>query len=180
VQGDSHEDHHDNNDNDNNSNNNNNYIYPGRGNKTPPRLTPLQPPRAAPGTRTMGHSPPPFRQSATFPAGDLPILSEKAGAPKADGAGLHKRYSDETKESKIPSMLRKKSGFSGFMNSLVGSPKKPLISAPVDPVHVTHVGYDSSTGQFTVRGFTFSFFVLWANMLTRSTGAAKGVAATYQ
>jgi p21-activated kinase 1 len=47
-------------------------------------------------------------------------------------------------------MLRKKSGFSGFMTSLVGSPKKPLISAPENPVHVTHVGYDSSTGQFTV------------------------------
>ncbi|KAK4043131.1 hypothetical protein C8A01DRAFT_13295 [Parachaetomium inaequale] len=138
VQSDSHE-HHD----------NNNTYHPGHGTQTPPRLTPLQPPRAAPGTRTMGHSPPAFRQSATFPAGDLPILSEKAGAPKADGAGLHKRYSDETKESKIPSMLRKKSGFSGFMNSLVGSPKKPLISAPENPVHVTHVGYDSSTGQFT-------------------------------
>ncbi|CAH0018507.1 unnamed protein product [Clonostachys rhizophaga] len=47
------------------------------------------------------------------------------------------------------SMIRKKSGFSGFMNSLVGSPKKPVISAPENPVHVTHVGYDSSTGQFT-------------------------------
>jgi p21-activated kinase 1 len=47
-------------------------------------------------------------------------------------------------------MMRKKSGFSGFMNSLVGSPKKPVISAPENPVHVTHVGYDSSTGQFTV------------------------------
>ncbi|KAK4105233.1 Pkinase-domain-containing protein [Parathielavia hyrcaniae] len=97
----------------------------------------------------MGHSPPPLRQSATFPAGDLPILSEKTGASKADGVLSRQRYSDETKESKIPSMLRKKSGFSGFMNSLVGSPKKPLISAPENPVHVTHVGYDSSTGQFT-------------------------------
>lgn len=98
----------------------------------------------------MGHSPPPLRQSATFPAGELPILSEKSGASKADSASSFKRYSDESKESKIPSMLRKKSGFSGFMNSLVGSPKKPLISAPENPVHLTHVGYDSSTGQFTV------------------------------
>ncbi|KAK4154781.1 hypothetical protein C8A00DRAFT_32452 [Chaetomidium leptoderma] len=119
-------------------------------NQPPPRFALGPPPRANPGTRTMGHSPPPFRQSATFPAGDLPILSEKAGASiRTDGASSHKRYSDESKESKIPSMLRKKSGFSGFMNSLVGSPKKPLISAPENPVHVTHVGYDSSTGQFT-------------------------------
>ncbi len=50
----------------------------------------------------------------------------------------------------MSAVLRKKSGFSGFMNSLVGSPKKPLISAPENPVHVTHVGYDSTTGQFTV------------------------------
>ncbi|CAK7267606.1 signal transducing kinase of the PAK [Sporothrix epigloea] len=60
-----------------------------------------------------------------------------------------KRYSDDNKEFRAPGMLRKKSGFSGFMTSLVGSPKKPLISAPENPVHVTHVGYDSNTGQFT-------------------------------
>jgi p21-activated kinase 1 len=130
------DDHHQDNDND--------------GNQTPPRFALAQPPRANPGTRTMGHSPPPLRQSVTFPTGDLPVLSEKAGASRPDGALSHKRYSDESKESKIPSMLRKKSGFSGFMTSLVGSPKKPLISAPENPVHVTHVGYDSSTGQFTV------------------------------
>ncbi|KAL1838703.1 hypothetical protein VTJ49DRAFT_2293 [Mycothermus thermophilus] len=103
------------------------------------------PPGAA---RNMVHPPPALRQSATFPTSDVPIMSEKANS-KADAAASHKRYSDESKESKIPSMLRKKSGFSGFMNSLVGSPKKPLISAPENPVHVTHVGYDSSTGQFT-------------------------------
>jgi p21-activated kinase 1 len=50
----------------------------------------------------------------------------------------------------MPGLLRKKTGISGFMSSLVGSPKKPLISAPENPVHVTHVGYDSQTGQFTV------------------------------
>lgn len=62
-----------------------------------------------------------------------------------------KRYSDEGKDSKAGAP-RKKSGLSGFMNSLslVGSQKKPVISAPENPVHVTHVGYDASTGQFTV------------------------------
>lgn len=118
--------------------------------QTPPRSAQPQssPHHATPRTRTMGHSPPPLRQSASFPATDLPILSEKT---KTDAAAAPaKRYSDESKESKIPSVLRKKSGFSGFMNSLVGSPRKPLISAPENPVHVTHVGYDSSTGQFTV------------------------------
>jgi len=79
-------------------------------------------------------------------------LNEKSlGGPRAptDGPSVNpKRYSDDGKDLK-PAVLRKKSGFSGFMNSLVGSPKKPVISAPENPVHVTHVGYDSSTGQFT-------------------------------
>ncbi|KAL1898610.1 signal transducing kinase of the PAK [Sporothrix stenoceras] len=44
-----------------------------------------------------------------------------------------KRYSDESREFRGAGMLRKKSGFSGFMTSLVGSPKKPLISAPENP-----------------------------------------------
>lgn len=145
----------------------------------PPRSAPAQSPRPNPDTRAMGHSPPPLRQSATFPGTDLPVLNEKAAAPKMDAAPLPKRYSDETKESKLPSMLRKKSGFSGFMTSLVGSPKKPLISAPENPVHVTHVGYDSSTGQFTVGGPVASAPGRPA-ALTRWTGAAQGVAAADQ
>jgi len=61
-----------------------------------------------------------------------------------------KRYSDETKEIK-GSMIRKKSGFSGFLSNIgVGSPRGLKISAPENPVHVTHVGYDNQTGQFTV------------------------------
>jgi p21-activated kinase 1 len=86
-------------------------------------------------------------------------LNEKGLGPRvtADGpSGNPKRYSDDGRDFK-PSVLRKKSGFSGFMNSLVGSPKKPVISAPENPVHVTHVGYDSSTGQFTV---SLSVFLL--------------------
>lgn len=129
-----------------NNNNHDNQNQP-----PPPPSAPFRPHHADPGTRTMGNSPPPFRQSATFPAGDVPVLSEKGSVSRGDSGSSFKRYSDESKESKLPIMLRKKSGFSGFMNSLVGAPKKPLISAPENPVHVTHVGYDSSTGQFTVR-----------------------------
>lgn len=61
-----------------------------------------------------------------------------------------KRYSDESKDPK-QGMMRKKSGFSGFINSMgIGSPRGVKISAPENPVHVTHVGYDNKTGQFTV------------------------------
>lgn len=97
---------------------------------------------------------PPLSSSASFPA-DAPAamsLSEKAQQGAPNQLANSKRYSDETKEPKGgPGVLRKKSGFSGLMSTLVGSPKKPVISAPENPVHVTHVGYDSSTGQFTVR-----------------------------
>ncbi|KAH7151877.1 kinase-like domain-containing protein [Dactylonectria estremocensis] len=92
---------------------------------------------------------PTLRPSNSFTGMDS-SLSEKGLGPRAptDGSMGTKRYSDDGKEPK-PAVLRKKSGFSGFMNSLVGSPKKPVISAPENPVHVTHVGYDSATGQFT-------------------------------
>ncbi|KAG6001746.1 hypothetical protein E4U43_001244 [Claviceps pusilla] len=92
---------------------------------------------------------PVLRSSRSF--GNMePVMSEKIHGDMRSETIVTgpKRYSDEGKEYKPP-MLRKKSGFSGFVTSLVGSQKKPIISAPENPVHVTHVGYDSSTGQFT-------------------------------
>ncbi|KAG2417588.1 serine/threonine-protein kinase pak1/shk1 [Aspergillus terreus] len=59
-----------------------------------------------------------------------------------------KRYSDEGHASK-PTGRSKKSSFSSFVNSMLGSPRGIKISAPENPVHVTHVGYDNQTGQFT-------------------------------
>ncbi|KAK5103153.1 signal transducing kinase of the PAK [Lithohypha guttulata] len=44
---------------------------------------------------------------------------------------------------------RKKSGFSSFMNSMLGSPRQIKISAPQDPTHITHVCFNEETGQFT-------------------------------
>lgn len=103
-----------------------------------------------PDARVAGSS---FRQSASFSAAPNTMAAEKSQGAKVSENQLNgpKRFSDEAKEPKMATVLRKKSGFSGFMTSLVGSPKKPTISAPENPVHVTHVGYDSSTGQFTVR-----------------------------
>ncbi len=126
-------------------------IQPAAAVHFPSLALPLQSPPAA-----MG---PPLQQSASYPQAD-PVVSEKSQGPKTTDNQLPpaaKRYSDEPKDAKPPGVLRKKSGFSGFMTSLVGSPKKPLISAPENPVHVTHVGYDSTTGQFTV-GFPLPCF----------------------
>jgi p21-activated kinase 1 len=71
--------------------------------------------------------------------------------PGSAGTGSGPGSSSSASSYVKPPVVRKKSGFSGFVNSLVGSQKKPMISAPENPIHVTHVGYDSSTGQFTVR-----------------------------
>ncbi|KAI8312697.1 Serine/threonine-protein kinase [Colletotrichum sp. SAR11_59] len=94
---------------------------------------------------------PRLRQSQSFTNdSSSSMMNEKSQGGRVTENSMisPKRYSDEAKEPRM-GVLRKKSGFSGFMNSLVGTPKKPVISAPENPVHVTHVGYDSSTGQFT-------------------------------
>jgi p21-activated kinase 1 len=61
-----------------------------------------------------------------------------------------KRYSDEGNTGPPTRTGRsKKASFSSFVNSMLGSPRNIKISAPENPVHVTHVGYDNQTGQFT-------------------------------
>jgi len=118
-----------------------------RPNLPPPLTKTTTDPRAQ---ALLSGTSPALRQSASFTS-PLPTMSEKSqGNRTSDNAILSpKRLSDETKEARV-GVLRKKSGFSGFVSGLVGSPKKPIISAPENPVHVTHVGYDSTTGQFTV------------------------------
>lgn len=94
---------------------------------------------------------PSLKSSSTFSKMDTAVDRSSPALRGTDSPplGTIKRFSDDGKDLKS-SMLRKKTGLSGFVNSLVGSPKKPAISAPENPVHVTHVGYDSLTGQFTV------------------------------
>ncbi|KAF3902620.1 hypothetical protein ABW21_db0209254 [Orbilia brochopaga] len=64
------------------------------------------------------------------------------------GAGSPKRLSDETKGSANP-LTKKKGGISGFFGFGDKPLKKVEISQPSNPVHVTHVGYDFETGEFT-------------------------------
>lgn len=145
----------------------------------PPRPAPPPPLHTTSDARSMG-PPPLLQQSSSSPKAELPVMNEKPHTIRLESASASKRNSDESKESKIPGMLRKKSGFSGFMNSLVGSPKKPLISAPENPVHVTHVGYDSTTGQFTVRSPSVCLPRRRESLTDWSIGAAQGMAATHQ
>lgn len=41
------------------------------------------------------------------------------------------------------------SGFASSLSDLLTMQKKPEISTPYDPVHLTHVGFNSDTGEFT-------------------------------
>ncbi|KAL9113571.1 MAG: hypothetical protein Q9227_002309 [Pyrenula ochraceoflavens] len=85
------------------------------------------------------------RQSQSFPS----EKSMEITPPRSDkGASSPKRFSDET-GGKISAPIRKKSGFSSFVSSMLGSPRNIKISAPENPVHMIHVGYDNETGQFT-------------------------------
>jgi len=59
--------------------------------------------------------------------------------------------------SQSPSQIRSRAGttkgkkgiFMGLMSDFLGSNKTVAISTPYDPVHLTHVGFNSSTGEFT-------------------------------
>ncbi|KAI5778182.1 kinase-like domain-containing protein [Geopyxis carbonaria] len=85
---------------------------------------------------------PQLRQSNSFTAGDRGQLSK--GSP-AEILVNPKRNSDEAK----PLASAKKGGFSKFVNSVLGSPKRVEISGPSNPVHLTHVGFNFVTGEFT-------------------------------
>ncbi|KAI9672995.1 MAG: signal transducing kinase of the PAK [Caeruleum heppii] len=91
---------------------------------------------------------PTLRQSASFSTGDRAM--DITSPPRADGgpSTVSKRYSDDGRDAKAAG-LRKKSGFSTFVNSIIGSPRRINISHPENPVHVTHVCYDNETGNFT-------------------------------
>ncbi|KAM3558635.1 hypothetical protein MY1884_003896 [Beauveria asiatica] len=131
---------------------------------TPRTSIPAQPPKSSSTTAVVARAAAPIfravstnktkpalRSSKSVATMDSGVtLVDKSGTRIEAQAATPNRYSDESGgiPSKPPT-VRKKSGFSGFVNSLVGSQKKPMISAPENPIHVTHVGYDSSTGQFT-------------------------------
>lgn len=99
---------------------------------------------------------PSLRQSASFSIGDRSMNT--GTPPDVETSSMHssKRYSDEA-SGKSSTPWKKKSGLSSLIGSVLGSPRanSVKISAPENPVHVTHVGFDNETGQFTVRSSHF-------------------------
>lgn len=93
---------------------------------------------------------PTLRQSASFTA-----LARKMDTPPSGSKSPRSnRYSDEGDAAKKRHSGggKKKGTFSSFMSNLVSSPRRPTISTPTNPMHVTHVSIDNETGEFTVRG----------------------------
>ncbi|KAF1976919.1 Pkinase-domain-containing protein [Bimuria novae-zelandiae CBS 107.79] len=98
--------------------------------------------------------PPKLRQSASFHLARK--MNDTITPPRSDGGtkSPRQRYSDEadaaskTKNRKSDGG-KKKGAFSSFMNSMLGSPRRPTISTPTNPMHVTHVSIDNETGEFT-------------------------------
>ncbi|KAF1912095.1 kinase-like domain-containing protein [Ampelomyces quisqualis] len=102
-------------------------------------------------TYSHGHpsslKPPTLRQSASFTAPARTMDTPPAGTKSPH---TH-RYSDEGDAAKkrLSGGAKKKGTFSSFMSNLVSSPRRPTISTPTNPMHVTHVSIDNETGEFT-------------------------------
>lgn len=75
---------------------------------------------------------------------DMPPLPAASYAPSTpstiSAAGGRSRSSTAAKSKK---------GMFGFITDIVNPSKRPEISTPYDPVHLTHVGFNTSTGEFT-------------------------------
>lgn len=91
---------------------------------------------------------PKLRQSASHTA----LARRMDTPPSGTKSPRSNRYSDEgdTAKKRNSGGAKKKGTFSSFMSNLVSSPRRPTISTPTNPMHVTHVSIDNETGEFTV------------------------------
>lgn len=115
-----------------------NDIFPTQNSLAHHRLSdPILPP-------TPSHSHDPYSDSPEAqnmpPLPPLPI-DQSSGSISLQKDGIRSRSSTATTKSK--------KGMFNFMSDLLNSSKRIEISTPYDPVHLTHVGFNSSTGEFT-------------------------------
>lgn len=89
----------------------------------------------------------------TMPSSDTPFYADPqesmpdnlyGGGPSASNFNTGSRSRSSTTTT-----VKGKKGMLGFMSDLLNTSKRPEISTPYDPVHLTHVGFNSSTGEFT-------------------------------
>ncbi|KAL0580489.1 hypothetical protein V5O48_001559 [Marasmius crinis-equi] len=80
------------------------------------------------------------------PADPMPPLSATTEFSTASSFGASSFGTVTGTRSRSSTQSKSKKG---FMNLLFNTSKRPEISTPYDPVHLTHVGFNSSTGEFT-------------------------------
>ncbi|RAR13579.1 serine/threonine-protein kinase ste20 [Stemphylium lycopersici] len=89
-----------------------------------------------------------LRQSRSFTS-KMDTTPPSTGNPKtnrySDGGGS----ADQHAKKRLSGGAKKKGTFSNFMSSMLGSPRRPTISTPTNPMHVTHVSIDNQTGEYT-------------------------------
>lgn len=66
--------------------------------------------------------------------------------PTATAASLVGKHSEEEKKGGIKGLME---GLVGAVQDMFSSEKKSEISSPYNPIHLTHVGYNPETGEFT-------------------------------
>ncbi|KIJ55814.1 hypothetical protein M422DRAFT_152337 [Sphaerobolus stellatus SS14] len=81
-------------------------------------------------------------EDSSFHTFDLVQPDAPAATPPPAGNGNGTR-------SRAGTTSKTKKGFLGILPEFLHSAKRPEISTPYDPVHLTHVGFNSSTGEFT-------------------------------
>ena len=108
-------------------------------------LTPPHPSQKSQDSPTDFYADPiPIAVPGTAPTAPLGSLPEVSVSPtQADSMGINSR----TRGGSVAAKGKK--GVLGIMTDLLKSHKRPEISTAYDPVHLTHVGFNSSTGEFT-------------------------------
>ncbi|KAK6538834.1 p21 protein (Cdc42 Rac)-activated kinase [Orbilia ellipsospora] len=115
-------------------------------------------PSFTPSGSTLSDGPPPMTTAQANSQSKQSKRGSRSRPPSPDltgkmavgtGSTSPKRLSDETRHPSNPVSTKKKGGLSGFFGFGDKPLKKVEISQPSNPVHVTHVGYDFETGEFT-------------------------------
>jgi p21-activated kinase 1 len=84
---------------------------------------------------------PPSSHPVLNPIMNSPSTSHLPSSFTTNGTG--------TTRARSATVTKGKKGMLGFVSDLLGSNKRMEISTPYDPVHLTHVGFNTSTGEFT-------------------------------
>ncbi|KAI9464232.1 Pkinase-domain-containing protein [Boletus coccyginus] len=89
------------------------------------------------------------RLSAPISAPDPPFSPDPDPLPALSSGDALPTLSSGTRSRSGTLAIKSKKGMLGFMSDFLNTSKRPEISTPYDPVHLTHVGFNSSTGEFT-------------------------------